>query len=101
MPVAGQTGGLRKPITCNLCQTLNHTVKDCPKLKPLTLMSREQLVIDSKICINCFSARHMLEGCKEKNFCRSCEGRLHTVLHGLEKYASDPKSEGAAYANED
>lgn len=68
---------------CPMC-TQGHTLRLCPQFLKLSLEAREAEVYRRKLCINCFSNRHITAQC-EDGVCKICESRHNSLLHHRSK----------------
>ncbi|KAL1404790.1 hypothetical protein pipiens_005226, partial [Culex pipiens pipiens] len=76
----------KRNFGCFNC-TGSHYINECRSFLALPVKQRFQRVKDLKLCINCFSNRHIVANCKSGT-CKSCGQRNNTLLH------FDPKIPG-------
>lgn len=69
-----------KPVNkCNLCNE-DHTLSRCPKLKEKSPFERKAVILQKRLCLNCFGPHHVKD-CGSKFTCYHCPERHHTLLH--------------------
>lgn len=68
--------------TCGYCNMSNHSqLFNCLAFKKLLVKDRFNFVKQSKLCINCLSAKHSTSYCKSLNTCNVCHKNHHSLLH--------------------
>ena len=70
-------------VTCVLCKTEPHKLWHCKLFKSLPVTTRLQFVIDSNLCINCFSPDHKVSGCPRNTVCfvKGCDEKHSMYVH--------------------
>lgn len=69
--------------TCKLCKT-NHLLINCSKFLSLNQADRLRKIKSFRLCILCFSDKHLLPDCKAVK-CKKCNGSHHLLLHKEQK----------------
>ncbi|XP_058449067.1 uncharacterized protein LOC131429033 [Malaya genurostris] len=69
----------KKKFSCFHCSG-GHYINECPSFLSKTPSSRFQRVKELKLCVNCFSNRHVVVDCKSSS-CKECGQRHNTLLH--------------------
>ena len=69
-----------KCIICNI----SHNVKDCARMKSMTIEKRLEELKRRGICFRCLEGGHMARSCPQAANvrCSECNGRHQTLLHG-------------------
>lgn len=71
------TQPIREP--CVACSEM-HFLYLCPNFRRMAVFSRDQLVRDHKLCINCFKRGHQAAKCLSRYVCRNCGTKHHTMV---------------------
>ena len=81
-PANGASRALFKPtaFSCFSCGQ-QHTLNNCEKFRGLATKDRAKLIVEHRLCMNCFHPHHVVRKCKSAYSCRKCSGRHHTLLH--------------------
>ena len=67
-------------ITCVMCNG-SHNLNDCEQFLKKPLSDRREFVKDKKLCFSCFSNKHLVKNCTEKQTCKVCSKQHPTSLH--------------------
>ncbi|XP_076301934.1 uncharacterized protein LOC143220082 [Lasioglossum baleicum] len=78
---------------CLLCSE-DHQLGHCGQFKVLGAQKRKNFVYQHKLCVSCFSGKHLLAECPSLFRCIVCDGHHHTALH-----EAFPKNETIAKPN--
>ena len=70
---------VRKP-ECFKCKK-DHYLRKCPDFLKLPVDKRLRFLLESKKCVNCFSARHLVKDCTHKMRCDKCGKPHHSLVH--------------------
>ncbi|XP_034944475.1 uncharacterized protein [Chelonus insularis] len=66
---------------CDCCNG-GHFIVVCPEYRALPLEQRLRTVDSKKLCRNCLG-RHNTPACTNKNRCKECNSKHHTMFHSL------------------
>ncbi|XP_036346789.1 uncharacterized protein LOC118756107, partial [Rhagoletis pomonella] len=85
-------------VTCQMCKSNEHRLKDCQKFRKLSISDKIALVKNNNSCVNCLSSRHTVSRCTSSYNCSTCHQRHNTLLHmqaaapnsTVQKNQSDP-----------
>ncbi len=75
----GKTRGKKQP-SCPACNE-THVLFKCSSFQNMDLDSRNKLVRDKRLCVNCFSSQHNHRNCPSRFSCKTCGAKHHTILH--------------------
>ena len=70
---------VRKP-ECFKCKK-DHYLRKCPDFLKMPVDKRLRFLLESKKCVNCFSARHLVKECTHKMRCDKCGKPHHSLVH--------------------
>ena len=70
--------------SCSVCRSTNHFVMQCPILSAKSPKGREEIIKEKKLCYNCLLPGHKISNCRNRNTCRICSRKHHTLLHNNE-----------------
>ena len=75
-------GSEQKKRSCPLCQK-GHSLGYCPQLKSLKPSDRWTKAKSLKVCLNCFSTKHITKNCLSQTTCQvdDCNQKHHFLLH--------------------
>ncbi len=65
---------------CPACEE-HHALFKCSSFLEMSIESRNKLISDHHLCINCFSNRHGQKNCPSKYSCKTCGAKHHTLIH--------------------
>lgn len=82
----------KRSFSCFNC-TGSHYINECRGFLAMAVKQRFQRVKDLKLCINCFSNRHIVANCKSGT-CKTCGQRHNTLLH------FDPRVQGGRISSQ-
>ncbi len=68
------------PAKCASCGEA-HWLGRCQAFSALDTDSRNRLVREKRLCLNCLSPAHAVRQCTNQHSCRHCSQRHHTLLH--------------------
>ncbi len=83
------------PLKCPHCGDRHNLVR-CPAFSDLDVETRNSIVRDKKLCLNCLANGHTQKNCPSKYTCRSCKLKHHTMLHRVKQEESQPSENIAA-----
>ena len=72
--------------SCAFCRA-PHALWKCDKFIKESIENRWNLVKTAKLCFNCLGTRIARE-CRSKTRCSYCDGRHHSLLHGVSSHGS-------------
>ncbi len=67
-------------ISCPVCSA-PHGLARCSQFLSFSADKKNQVVKDSKRCLNCLSPAHLTPNCTSAFNCRECNKRHHTLIH--------------------
>lgn len=67
-------------IKCNVCEK-DHPTFRCDVLNNQSVKERRITIKDKLLCFNCLQPKHSAANCLNKNTCRECQMKHHTILH--------------------
>ncbi|XP_036327139.1 uncharacterized protein LOC118739735 [Rhagoletis pomonella] len=68
-------------FTCQMCQTNEHKLRNCPQFLNKTPADRIDFLKSKKWCLNCLSTGHTVSRCTNPFNCIKCHSRHNTLLH--------------------
>ena len=71
---------VKPKLKCYFCSE-THVLGKCGKFAALGVPEREKFIKSKRLCLNCFSAGHMLDECRSTYSCSECQGKHNSLLH--------------------
>ena len=67
-------------IKCRMCMDA-HDIEDCPQFTALSLKEKKKFMMEKGLCFGCFGYKHLVKGCNNRRWCKTCNKRHPTSLH--------------------
>lgn len=78
--ITNATASTAANLLCPICKAI-HFINKCPKFIKKCPSQRLEIIKQANRCLNCLSAKHMVQSCPSKYFCRTCQKKHHSMLH--------------------
>lgn len=95
---AYMTKGDTKMAACPACNG-KHYLGTCNNFLKMDAVKRLTCISKSGRCFNCLSSKHSIKQCTNKNTCRHCSRRHHTLLHTSNSENTIEKTKSSVNSN--
>ena len=65
---------------CKFCNQ-DHSLENCPGFAKRPLSSRQEFIVQNRLCFGCFRGGHFSRTCRNRLSCSVCGGKHATVMH--------------------